>query len=399
MKFITKPSFILYSILFFIIEAILIVYLYKTGQAFTKITPDGQLYFNIAENLVNGNGMINDVRREEIIVPPLFSLILAPFALVGGESAYFIFQYIMYGVNGILLFMLARLLFNQPITALVCTLLYAIHPVLLLNGPQYLLTETLFITFILLVMYASIRFIREEIKTKWFLYTVVLLSLSLLFRPHLLYVFILIGLVWLFFVWKKSIPFKSVFVFLIPVLLLVANGVHNLYVHKEFALLENYSGQNLYIANNPNTKVAFYASTIINDFVEPEYFEYRELSLSERSAILKEEALDYILAHPIETIKRSILKVGLFFKGIYLIDWVTLGIALLGIMMSLKKEQKNRLELIYTLLFILGFAALTSAGLLVGGQRYRAPIIPVYLLFSGYTVVFFISLFKRQETI
>ena len=46
------------------------------------VTPDGKLYYNLAENLVNGKGLINTVREEDIIVPPLFSLILAPFVLM-----------------------------------------------------------------------------------------------------------------------------------------------------------------------------------------------------------------------------------------------------------------------------------------------------------------------------
>lgn len=163
-------------------------------------------------------------------------------------------------------------------------LLYAVHPVLLLNGPQYLLTETLFITFILLILYSILRFIRDEKKTKWLITSVALLSASLLFRPHLMYVFLLLGLLWLLYWRTKKLRAATILAFLIPVVCLAANGLHNWSLHGKFVLLENYSGQNLYIANNPHTKVAFFATTIVDQFVEPEYFSYSRLSLSEKAS-------------------------------------------------------------------------------------------------------------------
>ncbi|MED0665967.1 glycosyltransferase family 39 protein [Bacillus badius] len=382
---IRKPFFICMAI-FLMIEGVLFTYLHLTGQPLMRITPDGQLYFNIAENMVHGNGMINNVRKEDIIVPPLFSLILVPFAALGSEKAFMVFQYILYGANGVFLYVLAQRLFGRPAIGLICAGLYAIHPVLLLNGPQYLLTETLFVTFILAVTYASLRFLKDSQKTKWLFLLVLALSLSLLFRPHLLYVFPLVGIIWLIFWRQKQVAFRSVLVFLVPVSLLGANGWHNYSLHGEFVLLENYSGQNLYIANNPDTKAAFYASTLIDQFVEPDYFTYADVSLSEKSKLLKKRAIHYILSHPIETIERCLLKAGLFFKGIHPIDWATLAASLCGIILSFRKEKQLRPILMYVLLFILGFAALTSAGLLVGGQRYRAPIIPIYLLFASYAI-------------
>ncbi|OLN24106.1 hypothetical protein BTO30_01445 [Domibacillus antri] len=90
---------------------------------------------------------------------------------------------------------------------------------------------------------------------KLFAAQMILLSLSLLYRPHFLYVFILLFLVWLLFWRKKELPFKTAGFFLIPVVFLFVNGLYNQSLHGQFVTLENYSGQNLYIANNPETNI------------------------------------------------------------------------------------------------------------------------------------------------
>ena len=105
------------------------------------ITPDGKLYYNLAENLVNGNGLINTVREEDIIVPPLFSLILAPFVLLfDSPTPFIVVQYILFALNGVYISLLAGKIFRSQLASILTGLLYAIQPVLLLNGTQYLLT-------------------------------------------------------------------------------------------------------------------------------------------------------------------------------------------------------------------------------------------------------------------
>lgn len=351
------------------------------------ITPDGKLYYNLAENLVNGKGLINTVREEDIIVPPLFALILAPFVLFFDSGTPFIvFQYILFAVNGVYISFLAGKIFRSQLAAFLTGIMYAIHPVLLLNGPQYLLTETIFISFLLVVLHLGTNWITAENKLKPFFLLLFVLTLSLLFRPHLLFMFPIVLLFALFFIVKRKQKLISLSAFLIPIVLLLLNGWHNQQLHGEFVTLENYSGMNLYIANNPESDIGFYNSSMLPDYVGPIFHELKDVPLSEKSAILKEVAFDYIFSHPVETAKRVITKFFLFFKGIFLIDWLTIILSIAGLLLAFLKMKENRILLIFILLYILGFAALTSAGLLVGGQRYRTPIIPVYLPFAAFII-------------
>lgn len=393
-----KKSLITYFLYISVFVSSLIVILFsivKRNGSFMNITPDGQLYYNLAQNLVAGQGLINTIRVEEIIVPPLFAIILAPFAwLFENELPFFIFQYVLYGINAVGTAYIVYYLFKNRLAAWVSGLAYAVQPVLYTNGPQYLLTETIFISFILVTIWLLVRWIEERgsIRLGGLLITVV--GLSILFRPHLLFLLGIIFLLILFFSWKFKQTLWTLLFLLIPVGLLILNGAYNQSVQGEFVTLENYSGQNLYIANNPETDVRFYATPMLEEFVEPYYFTLKDDTLSVRSEKLKDRAITYIVGEPLETIERMIKKMILFFKPLGLIDGVTIIASVLGLVLAFIFDRKRWLIHTVIFLFILGFVGLTTLGLLVGGQRYRAPLIPVYLIYIGY----FVSLIYSKMT-
>lgn len=365
-----------------------------------NITPDGQLYYNLAQNLVAGHGLINTIRVEEIIVPPLFAIILAPFAwLFESELPFFIFQYLLYGANAVGTALLVHYLFKNRMAAWITGLAYSVQPVLFTNGPQFLLTETIFVSFILVTIWLLVRWIEERgsFRIGGVLLTVV--GLSLLFRPHLLFLLGIIFLLILFFSWKYKQTLWTLLFLLIPIGLLAMNGAYNQSLHGEFVTLENYSGQNLYIANNPETDVRFYATPLLEEFVEPYYFTLKDETLSVRSEKLKEHAIAYIVSEPLETMERMIKKMLLFFKPLGLIDGVTILLSIIGLVLAFIFDRKRWVIHTVIFLFILGFVGLTTLGLLVGGQRYRAPLIPVYLIYVGYLVSFIYSKVSGTKTI
>lgn len=365
---------------------------------FMNVTPDGLLYYNMAENLLKGNGLINQVRIEGIIVPPLFAVILAPFAfLFDSEAPFFIFQYVLYGLNAVFTAFMAKKFFNSYFVALVVGLLYGIQPVLFRNGPQYLLTETIFITLILISVLLLKKWIDSGGAIKNAGWLITFISLTLLFRPHLLFMFVLIGMLVLFFAIKDKKKLVIIVFATIPIVVLSINGLYNKSLHGEFVTLENYSGQNMYIANNPESKVAFYATTIQDQFVEPYYFTLTDKTLSEKSTLLKKRALNYIVDEPVDTLKRTVGKMMLFFKPLDKIDLLSILLSMTGLVAAILFDKKRRVLHISMLIYMIGFTSLTALGLLIGGQRYRAPLTPVYLIYSGYLVISVKTLFFHQK--
>lgn len=348
---------------------------------------------NLADNLLKGQGLINTVRVEDIIVPPLFSLILLPFlGIFKTIYSFFVFQYILYGLNAIILYYLTRKVFKEKkFISWIAALLYIFNPVLLLNGPNYLLTETVFTFFVLIIAWSLVNLCEslqaKKGTNKAFTISILIICVSMLLRPHMLFMFPLLALIGLYMLFKKLLTVKSaVIAVLIPVILFGANMMHNKIVHHEAVPFENYSGQNLYIANNPNTKIEFYNTNKLESFVEPYFFTLSDLSLSEKSTILRERAIDHILSDPLLTAERVFLRAKLFFQGINQLDSLMNLLFVIGFIAALMMEKGRRWMMLMLLYYIAGFTALSSAGLLVDGQRYRAPIIPIYLLFSAYII-------------
>jgi hypothetical protein len=393
-----RQSIIIYTLVFISSLTVLFLYLIKADIPFMNITPDGLLYYNMAENLLKGNGLINQIRVEEIIVPPLFAVILAPFALLfDTETPFFIFQYVLYGLNAVLTSFIAKKFFNSYSAAVVVGLFYGIQPVLFRNGPQFLLTETIFITLTLISVLLLKKWIDLDGDTKTAGWLITFISITLLFRPHLIFMFVLIGMLVIFFAIKNKKTLIIILFAVIPLALLYLNGIYNKNLHGEFVTLENYSGQNMYIANNPESKVAFYATTIQEQFVEPYYYTLADKSLSEKSSILKKRVLGYMIDRPVEVVERTVKKMILFFKPLDKVDLVSIVLSLTGLITAIVFDKKRRVLHFSMLIYMIGFTSLTSLGLLIGGQRYRAPLAPVYLLYIGYLVVSVKSLFIHHK--
>jgi hypothetical protein len=364
------------------------------GLPFMIITPDGELYKNLAGNFLNGKGLINTVREENVIVPPLFPLIIAFIVYFFKDITYvFLLQFLVLGATGILLYLLSYRLFTNKAIAIGSVILYSIHPILLNNGPSKLLTETFFTFFIVAVALMGtiiLLLVKDRVKKNLSILTVLFVGIyyiSIMMRPHLLFLIpIVIGYL-VFLNFKKMIPiWLTLFSFLIPILLFGANYTYNQTIQGEGILFENYSGMNLYIANNPNTSVSFYSSTSIEKFVGDEYFQYKDTNLTEKSKILKAKAVDYILAEPEEFIQRTIQKVALFFKGVNRFDSLLTTLFLAGYFTALIILKNLRIPFLIIGLYILYFAVLSSVGLLVSSQRYRLPIIPIYTMFGSYFI-------------
>ncbi|WP_432354158.1 hypothetical protein [Sporosarcina sp. A2] len=381
-------SALMYGTIFVAALAALFAYLLAIGVPFMNITPDGQLYYNMAENLLEGNGLINQVRVEEIIVPPFFAVFLAIFAfLFKSETSFFVFQYILYACNAVLIAMIAKNFFKSNWSALLVGLAYAVQTVLIRNGPQFLLTETIFITLVLISVILLKKWIDSDGSFKNAGYLIVFISFTLLFRPHLVFMFVLLGLLIMYFGWKDKKKLLIVLFGVVPLILLFLNGTYNKHLHGEFVSLENYSGQNLYIANNPETKVGFFATTIQEEFVEPYFYTLSEKSLPERSVILKERAVDYMVSHPMTTLKNVLGKMALFFQPLDKLDLLSMVVSAVGLLAAIIFDRKRRVLHVSMLVYMIGFTSLTALGLLIGGQRYRAPLTPVYLLYIGYLPV------------
>jgi hypothetical protein len=394
--FIRKKSLLTLLLVFLLTEFILLCYLFETKQFLANITADGQLYMNLAVNLLSGNGLLNPLQAEGTIIPPLFPLLIVPFiGIFNTIYSFFVFQYILYGVNALILFYLTRKVFQEKTNACswFAVLLYIFNPVLLKNGPQFLETGTVYTFFILMITWSLIDLydstMRKKGTNRAFIISIAAITLSLFLQPQMLFMLPIMLIVALILLRKRLLTGKSLLLsILIPVLLFGANMIHNHIIHGEPVMLDNVSGEQLYIANNPHANIEFSAGQNINDVVEPYYFTLDNLSLSEKNSILWERAIDFILSEPKLAVERMFEKGQLFFQDVNILDTAMNMLAVAGVVVALLAAQGRRGLLFLLLCFIAGYTVWCSMGPIVEGQKLRAPIIPLYLMFSAHCIHF-----------
>ncbi len=361
--------------------------------------PDSDLYINIAENLLNGKGLVNTLRPYDIVPPPLYPLLIAAFLYIFNNFVYLvIFQYFLHGFSCVLIFLIAEQLFNDRV-GLIAVLLFSINPVLLASGPQFVLMETAYTFALLLIVFFLIRFCSSykngENPGLSSLFLMLSLCLAAFIRPHLMTLILPLLLAAVFFVIRKKMSVRWLLVVvLLPVILVSMNTAYNYHMHRKWIPLENYSGMGLYFGNNPNTSEGFYIYTNIRDFIEPYYFTMQadsSIDFTDQNNILRQRAVSYILSDPVEAIARTLRKMinHLYFPQNRL-DKFTIYFFMIGGIVSWLLMRDKRLPIGLILMIIIIYSITASLGVPLvplAESRYRLPIIPVYLIFSSFFFV------------
>jgi hypothetical protein len=405
-----KNRIVLLSFIFIVAILVYILSIMIINKPLATVPFDGILYENIARNLLKGDGLTNSIREYAIIVPPGYPLFIA-FILkfFGSIGSVFLFQYLILGLSSVGIFLLAFRIFNNNFVALLAPFLFSIHPLLLQTGPNSLLTESLYIFITIWVFYAATecyfsfnRNKKNNIFEKKIYYFATILTLSLFIRPHFILLMLFV-IVFAIFLWQKGFisTIYLALIIAIPVILITSNGLYNSIYNKHFVLFENYSGQNLYIANNPHTTIAFYDTKKLGEFVDmKEYMTFDQYNFTIRNNMMRKNAIQYIISHPLITIIRIFKKTAIFFKGVNFYDTLTFFLFVVGIFLSIIFNKKHRALIAIIVFGIMYYVFVTSIGIIVTSQRYRLPIVPIYLVFSSYTlyIIFYTLCLKVRRS-
>jgi hypothetical protein len=166
-----------------------------------KADPDG--YRRLAENLV-AHGTYGTNQTPTAYRPPLYSLLLTGCVALGDSSRAAIGTlHVALGMSTVLLvWLLARSWNLGHGVAALAALLVACDPILLAQSAQ-VMTETLAV-FLAAVGLCALTWTARQ-STPWrAVFAGVVLSLAALCRPAFLLWAVMVGIVWIFFVWKSS---------------------------------------------------------------------------------------------------------------------------------------------------------------------------------------------------
>ncbi len=395
------------------------LYLYQLTRTPLIHSPglDAAYYLDQARSIAAGNWMGRDV----FFMGPLYAYVLALMALITGfELTRLLFLQSLLGSAGpVLLYVLARRLCDRTV-ALVAAIAMALYGMLILYDNQFLMEWLLG----LLGLWALLALARVGPDTRRgpVILAGAVLGIMALGRASLL-LFAPGALVWLWFASRHRS--RLLIAYLAGLALVIAPvTLRNWVVGGDTVLISSNGGLNLYIGNNPLGRGTYIqldqvaqaaglrhipvdVSWMITD---PSGRRLAEAALGQPlkpsavSAFYTQRTLDYVRAQPGRALRILGRKLLLFWNAteiaqiedpaLYrdlipllrapLVTFAWAGpLALTGLILALSHQHRRRLGL--PLLFVAAFTI--GVVLFFVTARYRAPLVPVLLLFAAFAVV------------
>lgn len=374
---------------------------------------------------------------EPVFRAPLYPIFLALIYKIFGHSLFIarFVQVIMSAVTCVLVYFMALKVFNKR-TAIISAVIGAFY------GPFFLWAgELLIVTFIvllnLIMLLILLNAIERPRKIYWLLGGVVL-GLSSIARPNILifipWVIVLIFLMHKFKEVRTVKKLRSVYTLLFLIgtfAVILPVAIRNYVVAKDFVLISSQGGVNFFIGNNPaadgrtahapgigETHGEFQDNVWIASVKLAEKATGKSLKPSQVSRYWYQQGLEFILKQPWEWLKLMGKKFAYFWTGVEVTNnedsyyftrfssalrflmWhrglafpfgIICPLALVGIIIS--REHWRKLLLLYGFLFFY----MMSVILFFVCARYRLPIIPILLIFSGYTIDYGIKKLRLRK--
>ncbi len=353
-----------------------------------NIFTDTQQYISVAQNFLDGKGII--ISREIMAkITPVFPLFIAGVYSLFGENYWAIrlVQIIISSLSCILVYFLSKAVMDKN-TARISAFMTAIYPFFIFFT-GFVLTETLFVFLLLLSIY-FLQLTKKVPSIKNVIITGVLFGISILCRPStaVLILGFLISLLFPFLWVGWHNRFKIVGIMTaIAILTISPWSIRNFYHFRKFVPLTTMTGASFWEGNNPYSLGG-----------PCQYWpeEVQKLSEVERDRYLTKATIRVIKNNPSRFIKLMGLKFIRFwniipnyegfssalYKLISLFSYVPVLItAIYGIFLT-RRVWRN------FLLFYILFLSFTFGHMLfVSSIRYRIPIMPFLIIFSAYGII------------
>jgi len=388
----------------------------------TALSPDALLYQDIATNLLLGRGFVQEVRSDDIVVPPLFPVLVAGVYYVFGHGnilAVLLVQCFLNGATACLVFLIGRELFNRWVGVL-GALLYASYPIAAFFT-ACVLTETLFTFLVAVFAYGLVRLSRDVVRWSDALITGLAWGLGCLTRPHLLLFGPVLAAVVLLVRRGRSIKYAVVSTAI--GLLIIMPWISYTYVSRGFFIpLASHGQHALWQGNSEfsNPREYYDALRVMADPTYNATLEYvRTLPAKEQGTFYLQEAIEYITSDPGRFVENTCLKALQLWKPVQLyavadqrafptvpvpvlrslvtvsdraLCWLLVPGLLLALSWGIRRHQLLFWILVY-------FTVTVSLGIIDYYGRYRLPIMPLAAIYGGVSLyvgsVFIAHLFVR----
>ncbi len=400
----------------------------KINPFFSSPVIDAGTYDVNALNIAQGKPTTDD--KQAYFQAPFYVFFLAGIYKVFGHNYYIVrvIQIIISSLSCVLLFFIARKLFNQT-TALIAAGIYTFYGTIIFYDCE-LLNPVLLIFFnllgLLLLIYAT-----EKPKIYTWLLCGFVFGLSIITRENTL-LFMPVIMLWIFFVFRKRTTSKTILIYTLSflsavIIVITPVTIRNYLVEKDIVLVSHTGGINFFIGNMEKTD---YYLTLqpgynwIQLLSMPESDAGKYLKSSARSRWFFNTTFRFILTHPVKWSKVFLKKIAVFwngyefdpnydiqyvkkyssihrimmckFAGIHFPFGIIVPFALLGIFLAFRNKSCFNQPNLFLILAYIGIFSI-SVMLFLIKARYRLPVIPFFILFAAYGIYCFFNIIKNGD--
>lgn len=405
-----------------------IVYVHqlRASPLFDTLIMDELYHDRWAKALASGNWIGDEV----FFRAPLYPYFLGVLYRVFGQNYLLVrlIQGFMGSASCMLIYLLARRTFNFAV-AFGSGIAAAFYPMLIYYDGELLITGL--IVFLDLLLIVSLLKAEETGTAATFLLSGFLLGLSAIARPNIL-LFLPPVVLWILLAGFPKHKVHRRILFSVSVLAACCAAiapvtVRNYIVGKDFVPISSQAGINFYIGNNPHSDGVTAVAPGMRGTWRGGYEDaIRMANRAEGRTLKPSEVSDYWMRRGIDFMRRSpsaysrllAKKAWLFFRGqelsnnkdiyffgrrtgllrlllferpIYFPFGIVSALSLLGMFLSLKDWKK--LFLLHS--FVISYAV--SVIIFFITSRYRMPVIPILLIFSGYAVWRVLAFFRKRR--
>ena len=388
-----------------------------TGDRFDpgQLFQDERVYDETATNLLDGKGFVSS--SDVAVLPPVYPVFLAGVYAVFGHSftAVRIVQVVISALTCVVVYYLGKGAFNRGVGRL-AAVISVCYPFFLV-WTRALLTETL-TAFLVAVGVLWLQKTACQTSAVNCIVAGCIWGSAALLRGNMA-LFLPLLLLWALLEFGPTPTALRVgtSTLLTAGLLIAPWAVRNYVQYRELVLVSSHGGLNIYNGNNPySSPYVPYDSQTVR--MEPEVAAWLQGPISiEMDNELLNRALRYIVAHPrtflwsaygrltvfwrpvtLDTVREKLssdagyggftslaLRLALPFLSVF--DGLVLGLAFVGMFLAVHKRRARPLYIA-----LLAFCAMHLVAIVVGNGRFRLPLMPISIVFSGYAVYALISL-------
>ena len=389
-----------------------LIFLFDFGGTGYKIV-DEEDYYHLASSLFSGLGFAWGPDRPTSMRAPLYPGFMAMVWTIMGERSLFAvrtIQVVISLANVVLLYQLGRRLFSQRV-AVFAAAIFCFYPSLIAFN-FLVLTEVLF-TFLLTLFVFGYVVLAQTNKGRVALGIGIVLGLAALTRS-ILWPFPLVLCPLMFFTLSGNNTTRlklAALLFLGYALVVTPWAVRNTNLQGVLTIVNSAGGMTLLMGNYEHTPVdrAWDPSTLrgkdsIFANLKTQHPESTEWTTGQKEKWAKEQALAYMLEHPMVTLKRTIIKFGSFWGlertilagfnvGYYhpprwfvlmctvlipLAYAVVMILACFGVFLAVPEDRRVHWLLVLIVLFVSGLHAVVF-----GHSRYHLPLMPLIILYAA----------------